>query len=78
MPYITSIELRAEERGRQQGLLTGTLEAIGLDLELKFGVEGLRLLTEISQIHDLEVLKIIQEGLRSVNSIDELRSLYRS
>jgi hypothetical protein len=78
MPYITSIELRAEERGRQQGLFTSALEAIGLGLELKFGVEGLRLLTEISQIHDLEVLKIIQEGLRSVNSIDELRSLYRS
>lgn len=78
MPYITSIELRAEERGRQQGLLTGTLEAIGLGLELKFGADGLRLLTEISQIHDPEVLKIIQEGLRRVNSIDELRSLYRS
>lgn len=78
MPYITSIELRAEERGRQQGLFTGALEAIGLGLELKFGVEGLRLLTEISQIHDLEILKIIQEGLRNVNSIDELRSLYRS
>jgi hypothetical protein len=78
MPYVTSIERRAEERGRQQGLLTGTLDAIKLGLELKFGSDGLRLLTEISQIHDLEVLKIIQEGLRRVNSIDELRSLYRS
>jgi hypothetical protein len=78
MPYVTSIERRAEERGRQQGLLTGTLDAIGLGLELKFGSDGLRLLTEISQIHDLEALKIIQEGLRRVNSIDELRALYRS
>jgi hypothetical protein len=77
MPYVTSIERRAEERGRQQGLLTGTLDAIGLGLELKFGSDGLRLLTEISQIHDLETLKIIQEGLRRVNSIDELRALYR-
>lgn len=78
MPYVTSIERRAEERGRQQGLLTGTLDAIGLGLELKFGSDGLRLLTEISQIHDLEVLKTIQEGLRRVNSIDELRALYRN
>ena len=77
MPYVTSIERRAEERGLQKGLLTGALEAIKLGLELKFGPEGLQLLPEIAQIHDLEVLKTVQEGLRRSNSIDELRTLYR-
>jgi hypothetical protein len=41
MPYITSIERRAEERGRLIG-------AIELGLELKFGNDGLQLLPEIS------------------------------
>jgi predicted transposase YdaD len=76
MPYVTSIEQSAEERGRLQGLITTTLEGIKLGLELKFGSDGLNLLSEIYQIHDLEVLKSIQEGLRHVNSIDELRTFY--
>jgi hypothetical protein len=74
MPYVTSIERQAEERGHRQGLL----EAIELGLELKFGNEGLQLLPEISQIDDLEILKAIRDGIKRVMTLQELRTLYQS
>jgi hypothetical protein len=72
MPYVTSIERRAEERGLRQGLLEG----IELGLELKFGNEGLEVLPEVSQIEDLEVLKKIREALKQVTTLQELRLVY--
>jgi hypothetical protein len=71
MPYITSIERRAEERGRLIG-------AIELGLELKFGNDGLQLLPEISQIEDLEILKSIRDGIKRVITLQELRTIYQS
>lgn len=58
--------------GRREELLSG----IELGLELKFGAEGLQLMPEISQITDLDVLKTIREGLRTINSLEEIRLLY--
>jgi hypothetical protein len=72
MPYVTSIERRAEERGLKQGLL----KAIELGLELRFGNEGLEVLTEVSQIEDLDVLNAVQEALKRVTTLQELRLLY--
>lgn len=73
MPYVTSIERNAEQRGLRQG----TLQGIEVGLELKFGQDGLRLLPEISKISDLEILEAIQIGLRQASTIDELRSIYK-
>ncbi len=73
MPYVTSIERRAEERGLRQGLLEG----IELCLELKFGIEGLEVLSEVSQIEEVEVLKAVQEALRRVTTLQELRLVYQ-
>lgn len=70
MPYVTSIERMAEQRGIKLGLLEG----IKMDLELKFGNEGLQLLPEISQIQDLEVLRAVYATLKRVNTLSELRS----
>jgi hypothetical protein len=42
-------------------------------LEIKFGAEGLQLMPKISQISDLDRLKAIQQGIKSVNTLDELR-----
>ncbi len=73
MPYVTNIERKAKQKGIRQGLLEG----IETGLELKFGSEGLQLLAEISQINDVETLRTIQAGLKQVDSLAELRSIYR-
>ncbi|GET43056.1 hypothetical protein MiSe_78760 [Microseira wollei NIES-4236] len=61
-----------------KGLQQGLLSAIELGLELKFGAEGLELMPEISQIQDVDVLRAIREGLRTINNLDEVREIYRS
>jgi hypothetical protein len=68
MPYITSIEriARTEE----------ILEGIELGLELKFGEGGLRLMSEIRQVKDLELLKAIRQAIRTAATPDELRRVW--
>ncbi len=63
------------ELGRQEGRLQEKLFAIELDLEFKFGNEGLQLMSEISQISSLEKLQILQLGIKNVNTLDELQQL---
>jgi predicted transposase YdaD len=70
-------EQRGEERGRREGRLEGRQEemllGIELALEIKFGAEALQLIPEISQISDLDRLKAVQQRIKSVNTLDELR-----
>ena len=73
MPYITSVERMGIKKGMQQGLLAG----IELGLELKFGSEGLRILPEVSRVEDVDVLRALHEGLKRVNTLDELRRIYQ-
>ena len=54
----------------------GLVQGITLGLDLKFGAEGLRLLPEIRKIEDIDVLTAIQEALKTVTTIDELRRVY--
>ncbi len=65
------------ERGHEQGYREGVLEAIALGLELKFGVEGLMLMPEIETITDLGILRILEKAIRTVQTPEELRRLYR-
>ncbi len=58
-------------RGRQEEIISG----IELGLELKFGENGLEILPEISSINDLDKLKLIRRGIKTVNSLAELREL---
>ena len=74
MPYVTSIERRAEERGLKQGLL----KAIELGLELRFGNEGLGILPEVSQIKDIDALNAVQDALRRGAALQEIRLLYQN
>ncbi len=69
MPYITSVE----RSGIRQGLLKG----IELGLELKFGSEGNSLTPEISRILDVNLLEAILEGLKTANTMAELRQIYQ-
>ena len=84
MPYITSVERIGIQKGIQQGIQQSRqqmkqilLESIELGLELKFGNLGLSLLPEISQIEDVEQLRAIQTGLRTVSAVEELRLIYQ-
>jgi hypothetical protein len=61
MPYVTSVERIAEERGlekgRTEGLQKGLQKGIRLALKLKFGEAGLDLMPEIAKIEDPRHLK---------------------
>nr|WP_254449524.1 hypothetical protein [Anabaena sp. UHCC 0253] len=54
------------------------LSAIELSLDVKFGREGLELISEISQISDLERLKIIHKDILTVHSLDQLREIIQN
>jgi len=81
MTYITSVERigfkRGVQEGVQQGIRKGLLAGIELGLELKFGSAGLCLLPEIYKIEDVDVLRAIHEGLKTVTTVEELRSIYQ-
>jgi hypothetical protein len=74
MPYVTSIERMAKQEGVREGLLSG----IEVALEIKFGNEGLKLLPEITQIEDIEVLRTTFKSLKQVQTPDELLLIYQS
>jgi len=61
------------DEGRKQEIL----ESIELDLELKFGAEGLRELAEISKIKDIDLLCAIRQAIKTVRNIDGLRRIYK-
>lgn len=72
-PWYQQILKEGEQRGRREGRREEILSGIELALEIKFGTEGLQLMPEISQILDLDRLKAIQQGIKSANTLDELR-----
>jgi predicted transposase YdaD len=64
-----------EEIGEQRGEQRGIVSAIELGLELKFGAEALQLMESISQISDLDQLKVIKDAIKIVHTLDEIRQL---
>ncbi|MFZ1238315.1 MAG: cytosolic protein [Anaerolineae bacterium] len=64
---------QGEEIGLRQGLLTG----IALGLELKFGFEAVSVLPEVYKIEDVDVLRALQQGLRTAKNLIEWQNLYR-
>lgn len=81
MPYITSVERigiqKGIEQGRFKGMREGLLEGIELGLNLKFGTQGLEVLPDISSLQDVEQLRAILAGLKTVNTLSELRQIYQ-
>jgi hypothetical protein len=65
------------EQGIAQGMRQGLLDSIELGLELRFGVEGLRLWPEIAKLEDIHVLNAIREGIRTADTLAELRRIYQ-
>ena len=77
-PWYQEILQQGQQQGQQQGLKQGLLSGIALGLELKFGAAGLELMPEIRVLSDVERLMAIQEGIKTVNSLEELQEIYRS
>lgn len=73
MPYITSVQRIGRQEGRKEGLLKG----VELGLRLKFGVAGLALLPEVSEIKDTRLLETILSGLATAKTLDDWRKLYQ-
>lgn len=78
MPYITSVERRAMERGKKEGKIEGFLEAITLGLQKRFGEEGAQLLPAIREITDVDRFRAIQELLWTASSLDEVKQFVAS
>jgi hypothetical protein len=70
MPFVTSIERVGRRAGIREGIETM--------LRFRFGDEGLKLMPEINDIHEDEMLRAILKALESVSSLDEVRRLWSS
>ncbi|MEA3338394.1 MAG: hypothetical protein U9R15_00360 [Chloroflexota bacterium] len=64
------------QQGLQWGEREGLLAGIKLGLELKFGNAGLLILPEVYKIENVYVLQAVQEGIRRMDDIESLRSIY--
>jgi predicted transposase YdaD len=80
-PWYREILQEGEKIGRQAGekigRQAGLLEGISTSLELKFGNEGLGLMSEIQAVERLEALERILKAIKTVKTLDELRQVYR-
>jgi hypothetical protein len=68
MPYISIVDRVALE----QGLLEGIEEC----LELKFGAEGLKLMPELRELQDHELLDAVLRAIKRASSPDDLRRIW--
>ena len=62
-------------QGIQKGMLQGMLQAIEMDLEIKFGSAGLKYARKIKNISDVQQIKKIMKTVKLANSLDELDQL---
>ena len=70
---IGKAEGKAE--GRIEGKIEGLKEAIAIGLELKYGVEGLKLLEKIINMTSIEKLEAIKEAVKISKNREEIEKL---
>jgi hypothetical protein len=70
MPFVTT----PERVGLRRGLKAG----IESSLEIKFGPEGLTLMPEIEQIHDIAILESVLAAIKTAEKTEDLRRLWAS
>jgi hypothetical protein len=75
MPYVTHIERRALEKGREEGFRNGLVKGMELTLEVKFGVRGKRLMTRVRAINDVATLETLHQALKTAKDLAEFRKL---
>ena len=67
---------QGREQGLEQGLKQGLLAGIELALKLKFGPDGPRLLPEIRQITEVDLLRAVHQAIETTATPDALRKLW--
>lgn len=75
MKLIEKGKMEGKIEGKLEGKIEGLKEAIELGLELKYGVEGLRLLERINNISLAEKLETIKEAVKISKSMEEIERL---
>jgi flagellar biosynthesis/type III secretory pathway protein FliH len=77
MPYLSSIERDALQRGIEQGLEQGVkkglTEGIDLALHAKFGRQGQKLMSKVRALGDLAKLRQFAPFLKTVKTVNEVR-----
>ena len=72
---VMTTAMKLIEKGKIEGKIEGLKEAIELGLELKYGVEGLKLLERINKISLAEKLETIKEAVKIAKSMEEIERL---
>ena len=83
MPYVTSLERLAADKGREEGreegheegLAEGLRRGIKVALRLKFGELGLALMPKVESIKNNKMLTRLEEGLEGDLSLEELQQI---
>ncbi len=73
MPYVSTIERFAEEKGKAEGKEEGLLEAIVIALKFRFGPAGLKLLPRIRGVDEAKALRAILTAVHRAKTVDALR-----
>ena len=77
MPYVTSIERHALQRGREeglrQGMVQGAADLLRQALEVRFGEVTAALHEKIRQCQDVDVLRALLKQALTAESVEQLQ-----
>lgn len=71
---VMTLAEQLEQKGFEQGIQQGMLETIEVSLRLKFGEEGLKFMSMIRLIHDVEQLQSIKNLILDAQELSEVKS----